>query len=273
MLQRACCRSTSELTCEPHHVRSAGLNIYLVSRTEAKLTAAAEEIKAAYRVETKIFVADLVAAGALADSGAAWFGLKSNLDGLDVGVLVNNAGMSYEHPEFLHNVDAKALNDIVAINAVALTQMVHVVLPGMKERGRGCVVNISSGVSAALPACPLLAVYAASKAYVDALTAALAAEYSHFGIRFQVRWRTAGAFVCACVCEAPGWSSGTCAEPSAGVRGDKDGQDAAHVAHGAVAGDLGCGSNDTRRLRAPRLPLPRARTPLVRTSSPPASRV
>lgn len=165
----------------------AGLNIYLVSRTEAKLTAAAEEIKAAYGVETKIFVADLVAAGALADAGAAWFGLKSNLDGLDVGVLVNNAGMSYDHPEFLHNVDTQTLKDIISINAVALTQMVHVVLPGMKERGRGCVVNISSGVSAALPACPLLAVYAASKAYVDALTAALAAEYSHFGIRFQVR--------------------------------------------------------------------------------------
>ena len=161
------------------------MNIYLISRTTYKLSAAADEIAAKYNVETKFYAADLVAAGATSDS-PCWFGLKSNLEGIDVGVLINNAGMSYDHPEFLHNVDRATINELIAINATALTQMVHIVLPGMKERGRGCIVNISSGVSAALPACPLLAVYAATKAYVDTLTAALAAEYQHFGIRCQV---------------------------------------------------------------------------------------
>jgi 17beta-estradiol 17-dehydrogenase / very-long-chain 3-oxoacyl-CoA reductase len=162
------------------------MNIYLISRTESKLAAAAAEIQEKYNVEAKYFVADLVASGSFTDAGAAWFGLQSNLESLDVGVLINNAGLSYEYPEYFHHLESKQMKDILAINSATLTQMIHVVLPGMKARGRGCVVNISSGVSAVLPACPLLAVYAASKAYVDSLTAALAAEYTHFGIRFQV---------------------------------------------------------------------------------------
>lgn len=66
-------------------------------------------------------------------------------------------------------------------------QMIQVVLPGMKARKRGCVINISSGVSAFLPACPLLSVYAASKAYVDTLSVSLAAEYRASGIDVQVQ--------------------------------------------------------------------------------------
>jgi 17beta-estradiol 17-dehydrogenase / very-long-chain 3-oxoacyl-CoA reductase len=161
------------------------MNIYLISRTEAKLSAAAAELQSQYNVQAEYFVADLVASGSFADAGAAWFGLQSNLESLDVGVLINNAGMSYDCPEYFHHLDTKQIQDMLAINAAALTQMIRVVLPGMKERGRGCIVNITSGVSAALPACPLLAVYAATKAYVNSLTAALAAEYDHFGIRFQ----------------------------------------------------------------------------------------
>jgi 17beta-estradiol 17-dehydrogenase / very-long-chain 3-oxoacyl-CoA reductase len=163
------------------------LNIYLVSRTESKLAAAAEEISSTHGVETRYFVADLIAAGSGGDAGACWFGLRTNLEGTDVGVLINNAGMSYDHPEYLHNLDSSTISELIAINTTSLTQLIHVVLPGMKERGRGCIVNISSGVSAALPACPMLAVYAATKAYVDALTMALSAEYQHFGIRVQVR--------------------------------------------------------------------------------------
>lgn len=165
----------------------AGLNIYLISRTESRLADAAAEIKKAYNVDTKYFVADLAKSGEPSDAGACWFGLKSNLDGLDVGILVNNAGMAYEHPEYLHALDMEAVSALIAINVSSLTKMVQTVLPGMKERGRGCVVNISSGTATALPASPLLAVYAATKAYVNTLSRSLAAEYAHFGIRFQVR--------------------------------------------------------------------------------------
>jgi len=212
------------------------MKIYLVSRTEEKLKAAAEEIAAKYKVETGYFVADLVAAGR-DSAAAAWFGLAQNLAAMDVGVLVNNAGMSYDHPEFFDAVAAGTLDDIVAINVTSLSkarrgwgccvvvraavhkaesprllQMVHTVLPGMKQRRRGCIVNISSGVSSYLPACPLLAAYAASKAFVDNLSMSLAAEYRGFGIDVQAR------ALCCHLVPAPTCSALSCVRAHAEVQ-------------------------------------------------------
>lgn len=87
----------------------------------------------------------------------------------------------------------------VSAEIKSLMQMIHTVLPGMKQRGRGCIINISSGVSSYLPACPMLAVYAASKAYVDNLSASLAAEYREFNIDVQVRGQQQWCFVCRCI--------------------------------------------------------------------------
>lgn len=101
--------------------RHAGLSICLVSRTEAKLNEAAAAIAAMYKVDTKIFVADLVAAGRT-DPKGVWPALATLVATLDVGVLVNNAGMSYDHYEYLENVDAETVDSIVAINAVSLTK-------------------------------------------------------------------------------------------------------------------------------------------------------
>lgn len=164
-----------------------GLNIYLISRTEDKLRAAADEIRAKYGVETSYYVADLVAAGSQAHDGSCWYGLAANLSSLDVGILVNNAGMSHGHPDYVADVPPSDVDGIVAINVASLTKMTQAVLTGMVERRRGCIVNVSSGVSAALPACPLLAVYAASKAYVDSFSRSLAAEYRGRGIDVQVQ--------------------------------------------------------------------------------------
>jgi 17beta-estradiol 17-dehydrogenase / very-long-chain 3-oxoacyl-CoA reductase len=163
----------------------AGMKIYLVSRNEAKLRETASAIEHKYLVETKYYVADLVDAGAPTHDESCWFGLKTNLESLDVGVLINNAGLSYVHPEYLHELDPGSVASIVSINCSAVAKMAQVVLPGMVSRKRGCIINISSGV-AALPACPLLAVYAASKAFVINLTYALAEEYAQHGIAIQV---------------------------------------------------------------------------------------
>jgi short-subunit dehydrogenase len=63
-------------------------------------------------------------------------------------------------------------------------QIAKIVLPGMKARRRGLIVNLGSG-SGHLPACPLLAVYAGSKAYVDQFSRSLDAEYRQYGIAVQ----------------------------------------------------------------------------------------
>ncbi|EFN59097.1 hypothetical protein CHLNCDRAFT_56728 [Chlorella variabilis] len=157
-----------------------GLNLVLISRTESKLKEVAAELSGKFGVEARYVAADLCKAGpdTFAKIGAA-------LEGLEVGLLVNNAGMSYDHSEYLDEMDAGVVPDMVTINALVPTMLCHMVVKGMRERGRGAIVNVGSGVSTVMPQAPLLAVYGATKAYVDSLSRSLDAEYSPMGVRVQ----------------------------------------------------------------------------------------
>lgn len=62
--------------------------------------------------------------------------------------------------------------------------MMQAVLPGMRERRSGAIVNIGS--SSTLKPLPLLSVYRASKAAISALTESAALELAEFGIRARV---------------------------------------------------------------------------------------
>ena len=98
------------------------MKIYLVSRTEDKLKVAADEISKKYNVETKYFVADLVQAGQ-DTKNSCWYGLKQNVASMDVGILVNNAGMSYDHPECFDAISEITLDAIVAINITSMSKV------------------------------------------------------------------------------------------------------------------------------------------------------
>jgi short-subunit dehydrogenase len=120
-------------------------------------------------------------------SACCRYGLRSNLSNMDIGVLVNNAGMSYEHPEYFHLLDQSIVENMSALNNASLVKMTYTVLPGMVQRGKGAVVNISSGSATFLPAAPFLSLYAASKAFVDTFSVGLASEYRCKGIDVQAR--------------------------------------------------------------------------------------
>jgi len=105
------------------------------------------------------------------------------MQGKEIGLVVNNAGISYEFPEFFHDVDVKRLETLFDLNIKALTLLTHSVLPQMVERKKGAIVNIGS-ISGDQPSA-LLAVYASSKTYVEYLSAALQQEYSSKGIFVQ----------------------------------------------------------------------------------------
>ena len=73
------------------------------------------------------------------------------------------------------------------INALSVSLMSRMVLPSMEARGRGAVLNLGS--AAMVNPLPLLAAYAASKAYVSYLTEALVSEKSnfmHFSVEFKI---------------------------------------------------------------------------------------
>lgn len=88
-----------------------------------------------YGVEAKVVAADLTRPddATLSRIGAA-------LEGLDVGILVNNAGMSYDHPEYLDEVDSKVVADIIAINTEAPTKVGRRRLGGCWGLGPLCMV-------------------------------------------------------------------------------------------------------------------------------------
>ena len=102
---------------------------------------------------------------------------------LDIGILVNNVGMSYEHPQEFLELTSTYVDNLINLNIVSLNAMTRIVLPQMVERKKGAVINISS-FSAAIPT-PLLSVYSASKSYVDLLSQGMAKEYSSKGITVQ----------------------------------------------------------------------------------------
>lgn len=95
-----------------------------------------------------------------------------------IDVLINNAGFGISGAvEFTDTADAKALFDV---NFFGMVTMNRVVVPIMREAGRGRIVNLSS-VAAPVPI-PFQTYYSATKAAVNAYTMALANELRPFGV-------------------------------------------------------------------------------------------
>ncbi|KAK8958300.1 Very-long-chain 3-oxoacyl-CoA reductase 1 [Platanthera guangdongensis] len=158
-----------------------GLNLVLVGRSPDKLgdvSSALREKHPNARVVTVLvdFAGDLV-------EGVAR--LKKAIEGLDVGILVNNAGISYPYAKYFHEVDEGLIENLIKVNVEGLTRITHAVLPGMVERKRGAILNVGSGVAVVIPSEPLYAVYAATKSYVDHFSKCLYVEYKDKGIDVQ----------------------------------------------------------------------------------------
>lgn len=89
----------------------------------------------------------------------------------------------YDYPMYLGEVPEQDLWDIININVGATTLMTRLVIGQMQQRGRGAIVNVSSGSE--LTPIPLMTVYAATKMYVKNFSEAIRMEYSRFGITVQ----------------------------------------------------------------------------------------
>jgi uncharacterized protein len=98
--------------------------------------------------------------------------------GIAVDVLVNNAGFGARGPFAELPLDRQL--DMVQVNVAALVRLTGLFLPGMRERGRGGILNVAS--TAAFQAGPLMAVYYATKAFVLHFTEALAEESRDSGV-------------------------------------------------------------------------------------------
>ncbi|XP_062032551.1 17-beta-hydroxysteroid dehydrogenase type 3-like isoform X2 [Lepus europaeus] len=158
-----------------------GLNVVLISRNLSKLELEAKEIERLHGRRTRVIQADFT-------GGLQIYGdIEAELQGLEVGVLVNNVAMTYGGNKLKRLLDcenpAKSMMDVVNCNILSMVQMTRIVLPQMVSRRRGVIVNLSSVAS--LRSVPLLAMYAASKAFVRSFSLAVATEYRPLGITVQ----------------------------------------------------------------------------------------
>lgn len=110
--------------------------------------------------------------------------LKALVANKDIGLLINNVGVGYPHPEYFDTIEDSLIRDLIRINIEATMFVTRAVLPNMIDQKRGLVLSISSG-SSVTPTCPLLSVYAASKAYLNNWTPSMNSEYNTKGIFFE----------------------------------------------------------------------------------------
>ncbi|KAH0875338.1 hypothetical protein HID58_072700 [Brassica napus] len=158
-----------------------GLNLVLVARNPDKLKDVSDSIRSKYsNVEIKTVIMDF--SGDIDDGVRR---IKESIEGLEVGVLINNAGMSYPYAKYFHEVDEELLGNLIKINVEGTTKVTKAVLPGMLERKKGAIVNMGSGAAALIPSYPFYSVYASAKTYVDQFTRCLHVEYKKSGIDVQ----------------------------------------------------------------------------------------
>ena len=105
---------------------------------------------------------------------------EARFGGIDV--LVNNAGIGYFAA--VEEGDAAEVRKMFDVNVFGLTAMVQAVLPGMRKRRRGCIVNLSS--LAGVRGMPALGQYNATKFAVEGLSEALRREVEPLGIQVMV---------------------------------------------------------------------------------------
>jgi NAD(P)-dependent dehydrogenase (short-subunit alcohol dehydrogenase family) len=96
-----------------------------------------------------------------------------------IDVLVNNAGIGVLHP--LEATSMEVAREVFETNTLGTIAMTQAVLPQFRQRRAGVVVNVTSTVT--LRPLPLLAIYTASKAAVNAFTESLALELALFNVR------------------------------------------------------------------------------------------
>ncbi|MEM7546132.1 MAG: SDR family oxidoreductase [Pseudomonadota bacterium] len=149
-----------------------GRDVILAARSEDKLIALAEELRAAHEVEVDVIVADLNT-----PKGASKLWRAATAKGRKVDFLINNAGLGRNGP-FIEETEGdggwEREQASMQVNMVALTELMKLALPHMRQVNRGRILNIAS-VAGFVPG-PGMAVYHATKAYVLSLSRAVQAE-------------------------------------------------------------------------------------------------
>ncbi len=159
--------------CAAADFAAAGCTLFLTDRDGAALDATAAELRST-GATVHVRTVDVSARAEVA-ACARW--ILDTADGLDV--LVNNAGIGYSGP--LASTSLETWRRLVEVDLMGPLYHADAFLPGMLARGRGTIVNVSSGQ--AFFRLPTWGAYAAVKAALGAWSELLAFEVAASGVR------------------------------------------------------------------------------------------
>lgn len=148
-----------------------GFPLLLVARRRERLDELANEVGQEYSVAVEVLPLDLGG-----DQERAK--LANRLRAEPIAGLCNSAGFGTSG--VFHELPVERESEEVTLNALALMELTHAALPGMVERGAGAVLNIAS--IAGFQPVPYMAVYSASKAFVQTFSEAVHEELHDTGV-------------------------------------------------------------------------------------------
>jgi uncharacterized protein len=148
-----------------------GHDLVLVARDVARLEAAQKSLSSEHGVHVEVLPADLTS-----DDGCA--SVAARIEGGEIDLLVNNAGMGAYQPFGVADLEREELQ--LDLNVRAVLRLSHAAARAMTARGAGRILNVSS-VAAFVPRGGN-ATYSASKAWVTMFSEALAVQLAGTGV-------------------------------------------------------------------------------------------
>ena len=167
--------ASAGIGCEfARQLASRARTIVLLARREQRLNELQDELrKRNPQLNVRTRVVDLCDRSQI-DELIRWLGQNR----IDIDLLINNAGLGDYGTVATSDIERD--DRIIQVNIAALTFLTRQLLPAMFQRKRGAILNVSS--SAGFLPIPGMAVYAASKAFVNSFTEALRAELRGSGV-------------------------------------------------------------------------------------------
>jgi short-subunit dehydrogenase len=150
---------------------SKGFNIALVARDEARLHERAAGLREKYGVQTFVLPADLATVAGCAS-------VEHYINEFEIEVLINNAGFGINQAFTASDLNAE--QDLLDVLVRTPMRLMHVILPKMKARNSGTVINVSSVASFIAGG-----TYSASKSYLTVLSESLHTELLGTGVKIS----------------------------------------------------------------------------------------
>ena len=152
-----------------------GFPLLLVARRRERLDELADQVRKEFSVDVEVLPLDLSDAKGRAK-------LAARLSKEPIAGLCNSAGFGTSG--VFHELPVDRESEEVTLNSLTLMELTHAALPGMVERGAGAVLNIAS--IAGFQPIPFMAVYSATKAFVQTFSEAVHEELHGTGVSVTV---------------------------------------------------------------------------------------